>query len=150
MTRFPGSRALRVSLAVTFLGISMRGIAAAEEPEVARTLVGQVTCSQCWGEADRIGTPFGTAYFMTIAKDLESVVGWPIAPYVGVSYGTFDETLRAIGGLRARFGRGVSIQAIYDGVNLHPSVEVNLPGDHTLSFLWVETEMFGVAYSLAF
>lgn len=100
--------------------------------------------------SDRIGTPDGTAYFMTIAKDLESVVGWPIAPYVGASYGTWDDELRAIGGLRARLGRRVAIQAIYDGVNLHPSLEVNFSGAHTLSFIWVETEMFGVAYSIAF
>ena len=100
--------------------------------------------------SDRIGTPSGTAYFLTVAKDLESVVGWPIAPYVGASYGTFDDELRAIGGLRARLGRSVAIQAIYDGVNLHPSVEVNLSGNQTVSFIWVDTEMFGVAYSLAF
>lgn len=100
--------------------------------------------------SDRIGTPYGTAYFVTVAKNLESVVGWPIAPYIGASYGTFDDELRAIGGLRARLGGRVAIQAIYDGVNLHPSLEINLPGDQTVSFIWVETEMFGVAYSVAF
>jgi hypothetical protein len=42
------------------------------------------------------------------------------------------------------------VRAGHDGVNLHPSVEINLPGDHTVSLLWVETEMFGVAYSVAF
>jgi hypothetical protein len=100
--------------------------------------------------SDRIGTPYGTAYFVAVAKNLESVVGWPIAPYIGASYGTFDDELRAIGGLRARLGGKVAIQAIYDGVNLHPSLEINLPGDQTVSFIWVETEMFGVAYSVAF
>lgn len=100
--------------------------------------------------SDRIGTPDGTAYFGTVAKDLESVIGWPVAPYAGVSYGTYDDELRVIGGLRARVGRTVAIQAIWDGVNLHPSVEINLPCDQTLSLMWVETEMFGLAYSLAF
>lgn len=100
--------------------------------------------------SDRIGTPDGTAYFVTVAKDLESVLGWPIAPYVGASYGTFDDELRAIGGVRARVGRGVAVQVISDGVNLHPSLDIDLPGTHRVSFIWVETEMFGVAWSMAF
>ena len=100
--------------------------------------------------SDRIGTPDGTAYFGTVAKDLESVIGWPISAYVGAAYGTYEDELRAIGGARARLGRGVAIQAIHDGVNLHPSVEINFAGAHTVSVIWVETEMFGIAYSLAF
>ncbi|HSN55217.1 MAG TPA: hypothetical protein VLT32_11110 [Candidatus Sulfomarinibacteraceae bacterium] len=78
------------------------------------------------------------------------MLGWSVAPYVGVAHGTYEDEPRPIGGLRARLGSGVAIQVIYDGVNLHPSVEVNLPREQTLSFTWVETEMFGVAYSVAF
>ena len=100
--------------------------------------------------SDRIGTPDGTAYFATVAKDLEPIMGWPIAPYIGASYGTFDDELRMIGGLRARLGRGVAVRATHDGVNLHPALEVDLSGNQTLSFIWVETEMFGLAYSVSF
>ena len=100
--------------------------------------------------SDRIGTPSGTAYFGTLAKDLESVVGWPVGTYAGFSYGTYDDELRLIGGARARIGEAIAVQAIWDGVNLHPSLEFNLPGGHTVTFIWVETEMFGVAYSVAF
>jgi hypothetical protein len=100
--------------------------------------------------SDRIGTPDGTAYFMTVAKDLESLWGWPVGAYVGAAYGTWEDELRPIGGLRARVAPGFAVQAIHDGVNLHPSIELELPGDQTLSVIWVETEMLGIAYSVAF
>ena len=50
--------------------------------------------------SDRIGTPDGEAYFFTLSKDLESLTGWPIAPYIGGAYGTFEDEFNMIGGLR--------------------------------------------------
>jgi hypothetical protein len=87
---------------------------------------------------------------MTVAKDLDSLWGWPVGAYVGAAYGTYEDELRPIGGLRARIAPGFAVQAIHDGVNLHPSIELELPGDQTLSVIWVETEMLGIAYSVAF
>lgn len=100
--------------------------------------------------SDRIGTPEGQAYFATVSKDLGPVNGWPIAPYAGVSYGTFDDELRAIGGLRTRFGKGWSSTLIYDGEEVHPTVDFNFLGTHVLTGMWVATEEFGIAYSVTF
>ena len=35
--------------------------------------------------SDRIGTPEGQAYYVTLSKDLSTVKDWPIAPYVGAA-----------------------------------------------------------------
>lgn len=100
--------------------------------------------------SDRIGTPDGTAYFGLVSKDLEALTGVPIAPYAGASYGTFDDTLRPIGGVRARFPAGVSAVAMHDGVNVHLAVDVSLPARQTLTLLWVDLRDPGIAYSIAF
>lgn len=99
--------------------------------------------------SDRIGTPDGQAYFATLSKDLESTTGLPLAPYAGVSYGTFDDRLRGIGGLRWRITESLSSTAIWDGEELHPTVEYRR-GRHAFSLLWVATEDIGLAYSVVF
>lgn len=101
--------------------------------------------------SDRIGTPEGQAYYVTLSKDLSTVNGWPLAPYAGVSYGTFENDTRVIGGLRVRLpGTGFASTLIHDGKNFHPTVEYNFRKRHTLSLLWVDTENLGAAYSVAF
>ena len=99
--------------------------------------------------SDRIGTEDGQAYFGTLSKSLKELTGIPIAPYAGLSYGTFDDTLNVIGGLWAGLGKGFSSTLIWDGVNLHPTVDYS-HGRHTVSLLWISLENPGVAYSIAF
>lgn len=99
--------------------------------------------------SDRIGTPEGQAYFVTLSKDLENLTGLPLAPYVGLAYGTFDDRLRGVGGLRARIGAGFSSTVIWDGKEAHPTVEYRL-GPHAFSFLWIAMEDAGVSYSVVF
>ena len=101
--------------------------------------------------SDRIGTPEGQAYYFTLSKDLSTVNGWPVSPYVGLSYGTFEDDTRAIGGVYVRApGTGFASTLIHDGKNFHPTVEYRFLGRHVISVLWVETENVGVAYSVAF
>ncbi len=101
--------------------------------------------------SDRIGTPEGQAYYATLSKDLSSVNGWPISPYVGVAYGTYDDKLRAIGGLYIRIpGTGFGSTLIYDGKNFHPTVEYRFRERHVVTLLWVDTRDLGIAYSVAF
>jgi len=69
--------------------------------------------------SDRIGTPHGRAVYATLSKDLEAWTHLPIAPYAGVSYGTFDEELVPIGGLLVRWAEHFSTTHLYDGDNLH-------------------------------
>ena len=80
--------------------------------------------------SDRIGTPSGRAYFATFSKDLESWLDLPIAPYVGASYGEFDDEWVGIGGLNVRYGSRWSSSHLWDGHNLHHLV------DHTLGERW--------------
>lgn len=100
--------------------------------------------------SDRIGTPDGEAYFFTLSKDLEQRTGWPIAPYVGAAYGTFEDDLKAVGGLHARFGAKFSATFIHDGEAFHPTLDYRFFGRHVLSLLWVDTRNLGVSYSVAF
>lgn len=99
--------------------------------------------------SDRIGTPEGQAYYFTVSKDLSTVNGWPISPYVGASYGTFENDLRAIGGMYVRFPRRFGSTLIYDGKNTHLAAEYNFLQRHTVSVLWVDLEEPGVAYAVA-
>jgi hypothetical protein len=100
--------------------------------------------------SDRIGTPRGHAYYATLSKDLGSVNGWPIAPYAGVAWGTYEDELRAIAGARARLGRGFSSTVIFDGEEVHPTLEYRFLERHVVTLLWVATETTGLAYSIAF
>lgn len=100
--------------------------------------------------SDRIGTPDGEAYFLTLSKDLEQLTGLPIAPYVGAAYGTLDETTRAVGGLRLRLRSRLSSTVIYDGKAVHPTVDYRFGERHVLTALWVDTRKLGLSYSIAF
>jgi hypothetical protein len=102
--------------------------------------------------SDRIGTDEGQSFFGTMSKSLKSWTGLPIAPYVGAAYGTYDYTLRAIGGVNVRLSERASSLLIFDGVNLHPTLSW-AAGDqhqHMFSFLLVEGVHPGIAYSLTF
>ncbi len=72
--------------------------------------------------SDRIGTPDGQAYYLTVSKDLEKWTGLPVAPYAGVSYGTWDDEAVPIGGLNIRLTKELSAMAIFDGHKVHPTV----------------------------
>jgi hypothetical protein len=101
--------------------------------------------------SDRIGTPEGQAYYFTLSKDLSTVNGWPVAPYVGVAYGTFEDELNAIGGLYIRIpGTGFASTLLYDGVNFHPTLDYRFFKRHVLTLLWVDTQDLGISYSVAF
>ena len=101
--------------------------------------------------SDRIGTPEGQAYYATLSKDLSTVGGGPLSPYVGVAYGTFDDELRAIGGIHVRIpGTHLGSTVIYDGMNVHPTLEYRFRERHVLTLLWVDTRDLGLSYSVAF
>jgi hypothetical protein len=73
----------------------------------------------------------------------------PLAPWAGASYGTFESDLRAIGGVRARLGRGFAATVIHDGKAVHPALEYAF-GHHSVTLLAVDVEDVGVSYSVAF
>ena len=100
--------------------------------------------------SDRIGTPDGQAYYVTLSKDLSAVTRWPISPYVGAAYGTYEDKLRAMGGVYIRLPANFASTLIYDGVHLHPTLDYRFRDRHVFTLLAVAAEDLGVSYSIAF
>jgi len=99
--------------------------------------------------SDRIGTPFGQSYYATLSKNLQHETGLPIAPYAGVSYGTFEDRFRPIGGLNITFSERWSSTIIFDGVRVHPLVSYGR-GRHQFSLLFERGRNPGISYSISF
>ncbi|MCI0330818.1 MAG: hypothetical protein L0196_07690 [candidate division Zixibacteria bacterium] len=99
--------------------------------------------------SDRIGTPTGQSFFGTLSKDLKSHTGIPIAPYAGVTYGTYEDKWRPIGGVNIRFPHNFSSLIIFDGVKLHPTAGWSYR-NFTFTFLLAAGQDPGLAASVAF
>ena len=69
--------------------------------------------------SDRIGTPEGQAYFVTISKSLHRETGLPIAPYVSASYSGYQNRVLFPFGVNVALGRQWSAMLINDGVHTH-------------------------------
>jgi hypothetical protein len=98
---------------------------------------------------DRIGTPSGHSFYATVSKNLREETGLPISPYVGVAYGTYEDQLRPVGGLSIFLGKGFSLLATYNGVQVHPLLNYSR-GRHTLSLVMVKGRDPGMSYSVSF
>jgi len=84
---------------------------------------------------------------------LEAWIGLPIAPYVGASFGTFDDELVAIGGLRIAWTDQLSTTNLWDGHNLHHTINYGLDGGHLLGLVVANLDehySLGVSYSIRF
>jgi hypothetical protein len=99
--------------------------------------------------SDRIGTPSGQSFYATLSKSLERETGLPIAPYIGVAYGTYENRARVIGGLNVYFPKGFSSTILYDGVSLHPLLNY-ARGRHQFSFILAQGKKAGLSYSVSF
>jgi hypothetical protein len=99
--------------------------------------------------SDRIGTPRGEAFYGTLSKSLEPHLGLPVAPYVGVSYGTYEDRFRPIAGANIQWSPRFSSLIIFDGVQVHPTLDF-APGRHVISVLLVRGRDPGVSYSISF
>lgn len=99
--------------------------------------------------SDRIGTPSGQSFYVTASKSLERETGLPIAPYIGVTYGTFENRARVIGGLNVYFTNSFSSTILFDGVKVHPLVNYTYKR-HQFGFMMVEGKKPGLTYSVSF
>lgn len=100
--------------------------------------------------SDRIGTPYGRAYYLSLSKSLEPYIDLPISPYVGTSYGTFRDDLTFIGGLNIRYGAGFSSMHMYDGRAVHHLLNYTFEEVHTVGVILVDHEHVGVTYGVSF
>ena len=69
--------------------------------------------------SDRIGTPDGRSWFLTAPFSLPMSVPLPITGYAGAAYGTYEDSLRAIGGLTWWLDDLTSISVQHDGEQRH-------------------------------
>jgi hypothetical protein len=99
--------------------------------------------------SDRIGTPSGQSYYATLSKNLRHATGLPIAPYVGVAYGTFEDRLRVIGGVNINFTERLSSTILFDGVRAHPVANYTW-GRHQLGVIFERGRHPGASYSISF
>jgi hypothetical protein len=99
--------------------------------------------------SDRIGTPSGQSFYVTVSKDVSPWLRAPIAPYVGVAYGTYEDRARVIGGVNVRVTGAVSSLILFDGVKVHPTVSWSRD-HHTISFVLAHATDPGISYSVGF
>lgn len=99
--------------------------------------------------SDRIGTPFGQSFYATFSKSLKHATGLPVAPYVGVAYGTFEDRARLIGGLNINLTERWSSTMLYDGVRVHPTANYTY-GRHQFGVIFERGRHPGASYSVSF
>jgi hypothetical protein len=99
--------------------------------------------------SDRIGTPSGQSFYLTASKSLRRETGLPIAPYVGVVYGTFQHRFLPVGGMNIQFNKNFSALITHNGINLHPILNYTFDR-HAFSLIMVRSKFPGVSYSIAF
>ncbi|MGI8639290.1 MAG: hypothetical protein ACR2MG_04980 [Pyrinomonadaceae bacterium] len=99
--------------------------------------------------SDRIGTPSGQSFYATASKNLERETGLPIAPYVGIAYGTYENRFRVVGGLNIYFRERWSSTVLFDGVRVHPIVNYSR-GRHQFGVIFERGRNPGFSYSVSF
>lgn len=99
--------------------------------------------------SDRIGTPSGQSFYATLSKSLERETNLPIAPYVGIAYGTYENRARIIGGLNIYLPKGFSSTILFDGVKIHPLLNYTR-GRHQFGFMLAQGKKAGFSYSISF
>jgi hypothetical protein len=99
--------------------------------------------------SDRIGTPSGQSFYVTLSKNLKHWIKVPVSPYVGVAYGTFDDRTRVIGGLNIRISEHVSSTILFDGVRVHPLLNYT-HGRHQFGVIFERGRHPGASYSISF
>ena len=99
--------------------------------------------------SDRIGTPSGQSFYATLSKSLKHHTGLPVAPYVGVAYGTFEDRARVIGGLNISFSERWSSTILFDGVRVHPLLNYT-HGRHQFGVIFERGRNPGGSYSISF
>jgi hypothetical protein len=99
--------------------------------------------------SDRIGTPSGQSFYATFSKSLKHYTGLPVAPYVGVAYGTFEDRARAVGGLNINLTERWSSTMLFDGVRVHPTANYTR-GRHQFGVIFERGRHPGASYSISF
>lgn len=73
--------------------------------------------------SDRIGSDRGQSYYGTLSKSLEPWVNLPVAPYVGAAFRDADDDWEPVAGLHYQLFHQLSVTHIWDGENLHLTLD---------------------------
>ncbi len=95
--------------------------------------------------SDRIGTPDGRAYYVTVSKEVADGLGL----YVGAMYGEFEDKVRIPAGMSYRFDHRWSALFAYDGVNGHPMVTYSWENKN-ITFMLVGGKHPGLSFGIGF
>ncbi len=98
---------------------------------------------------DRLGTPSGQSFYATVSKSLRREAGLPIAPYVGVVYGTYEHRWLPLAGANVALTKRLSTALSFNGVDTHGMVNYQFDR-HVLSLVLVRLHEPGVSYSIVF
>jgi len=99
--------------------------------------------------SDRIGTPYGRAYYATLSKDLEAQTGLPIAPYISVLYGSYEDEFVYPFGATIRLGKQWTATPTFDGHAFHQLVTYSWDR-YSVTGLLVRGRHPGIAFNVGF
>jgi len=99
--------------------------------------------------SDRIGTPFGTAYYVTLSKDLQAHTGLPVGLYAGALYGSYDDEVVFPFGGNLRLGKHWTITPQFDGHASHGLVSYAWK-QYSITGLLVRWRHPGIALNIGF
>ena len=99
--------------------------------------------------SDRIGTPSGQSFYLTLSKNIRGKDEPILAPYLAFTYGTYEDKFRVGGGLNVGFSQRFSSLIIFDGVHVHPMLSFDYRR-HIFSFLLIRGRDPGMSYSVSF
>lgn len=99
--------------------------------------------------SDRIGTPFGRAYYATFSKDLEPYLKVPVSLYGGPLYGSFDDEFVYPFGANFRLGAHWTFTPQYDGHASHGLLTYAWDR-YSVTGLLVRWRHPGVAFNIGF
>ena len=94
--------------------------------------------------SDRIGTPSGQAYFVTLSKGFDRV-----APYIGASYSGYEDRVIYPFGVNVTVTTAVSAMVMNDGVHTHLSATY-ARGRAAVTLLLVERKNAGITLGMTF
>ena len=95
--------------------------------------------------SDRIGTPYGRAYYVTVSKEVADGVGL----YVGASYSEFEHKVLIPAGMSFRFDERWGGLIVFDGVRFHPIVSYSWDR-YSLSLILAGMRHPGLSLSVGF
>jgi len=95
--------------------------------------------------SDRIGTPNGQAYFVTVSKTVAKGIGL----YVGASYSGFEHRIIFPAGASFQFDDHWSSIMAFDGVHFHPTVSYNWDR-YGVTLIYANTCYPGFNFSVGF